>query len=89
MARASLNSTLTPTMINRISAGFNRFLNQNGGRPETINQDWAEKLGIQNTSDAFFPTFNFGHGSTEVPGRQRWRSSAAAAYGRPRMEAGC
>lgn len=59
MARASLNSTVSPTIINRVSAGFNRFYNQNGARPETINQGWAQQLGIQNTSDAFFPTFNF------------------------------
>lgn len=59
MARTSFTSTLTPTIVNRVAAGFNRFYNQNGARPETINQGWAEKLGIQNTSDAFFPTFNF------------------------------
>ena len=69
MARASLNSTVTPTMINRVAAGFNRFFNQNGGRPETINQGWAEKLGIQNTSDAFFPTFTFGNAATQYQGK--------------------
>ncbi|MGE5648223.1 MAG: TonB-dependent receptor domain-containing protein [Acidobacteriota bacterium] len=59
MVRASLNSTLTNNIVNRVAAGFNRFFNSNGARPDTINAGWAEKLGIQNTSDAFFPTFAF------------------------------
>ncbi|PYT24164.1 MAG: hypothetical protein DMG57_29580 [Acidobacteria bacterium] len=59
MARASLNSTLSNTLINRVAIGFNRFFNSNGGRADTINKGWAEKLGIQNTSPDFFPTFRF------------------------------
>jgi len=59
MVRLSLNSTLSTTLINRVAAGFNRFLNSNGGRADTINAGWAEKIGIQNTAPDGFPTFKF------------------------------
>lgn len=69
MVRVSLNSTLTPRIINRIGAGYNRFLNENGAPLATINQDWASQIGIQNTSPVFFPQFNFsGAGIAEWQG---------------------
>ena len=60
MVRLALNSTLTPTILNRLSAGYNRFVNDNGSFPSFVNQDWAGKLGIQNTASTMFPTFSFG-----------------------------
>src|SRR6266478_6191276 len=48
MLRLSLNSTLTPTILNRVAAGYNRFLNTNGADPSTVNQDLASKIGLQN-----------------------------------------
>ena len=59
MARASLDSTITPTLINRFAAGFNRFLNANGAPVAQLNQDWATKIGIQNTAGTVFPDFRF------------------------------
>jgi hypothetical protein len=59
MVRLSLNSTVSPTVMNRLAAGFNRFLNANGARADTIDQGWAERIGIQNTSAAGFPRFTF------------------------------
>ena len=59
MARASLNSTLRPTLVNRLAAGFNRFLNQNGEPLAQLNKDWASKIGIQNTAGTVFPAFSF------------------------------
>lgn len=59
MVRTSLNSTLTPTVINRLAAGFNRFLNQNGQPLDELNKDWAGKIGIKNTADTVFPGFRF------------------------------
>ncbi|HEX8984551.1 MAG TPA: TonB-dependent receptor [Bryobacteraceae bacterium] len=59
MVRASLNSTLTPTIINRLAAGFNRFLNANGAPTTQLNQDWASQIGIQNTAPTVFPAFRF------------------------------
>jgi carboxypeptidase family protein len=60
MVRLALNSTLTPTILNRFAAGYNRFVNDNGAIPSTINQDWASKLGLQNLPGTMFPTFSFG-----------------------------
>jgi hypothetical protein len=59
MARASLDSTITPTLINRFAAGFNRFLNQNGEPLAQLNKDWAGQIGIQNTAATVFPDFRF------------------------------
>ncbi|MFN7994111.1 MAG: carboxypeptidase regulatory-like domain-containing protein [Bryobacteraceae bacterium] len=59
MVRASLTSTITPTLINRLAAGFNRFLNANGAPLYELNQNWADKIGITNTSSTVFPLFNF------------------------------
>ena len=41
LARLSLTSTISPRIINRAAAGFNRFLNQNGAYPTTINANLA------------------------------------------------
>lgn len=76
MARLSLNSTLKPTLVNRVAAGFNRFFNSNGGRPDTINQGWAEKIGIQGTSDAGFPIFRFNQS-----GARTYQGSSIAQIG--------
>ena len=59
MVRLSLNSTLTPTILNRVAAGYNRFVNDNGAVPGTVNQDLAGKIGITNTGPNMFPVFKF------------------------------
>jgi hypothetical protein len=59
MVRLSLNSTLTPSVLNRFAAGFNRFLNTNGADPSTVNQDLAEKIGLQNLPGTMFPQIKF------------------------------
>jgi hypothetical protein len=59
MARASLDSTITPTLINRVAAGFNRFLNANGQPVAEVGKGWATQIGIQNTADTVFPAFRF------------------------------
>ena len=59
MVRLSLNSNLTPTILNRFAASYNRFRNENGALPSFTGKDWAGKLGIQNTSANFFPGFTF------------------------------
>jgi hypothetical protein len=66
MVRLSLNSTVTPTVLNRIAAGYNRFRNTNGALQRDIDQDWAGQIGIQNTSPAYFPVMAFG--GSEVQG---------------------
>jgi hypothetical protein len=59
MVRLSLNSVLTPSISNRFAAGYNSFRNQVGALASTINQGWAGKIGVQNTSPNFFPAFSF------------------------------
>jgi carboxypeptidase family protein len=59
MVRLALTSTFTPTLLNRVAAGYNRFRNENGAPPETLNQDWATKIGMSNLPGTMFPTFRF------------------------------
>lgn len=59
MGRFSVTSTITPSLINNFTLGFNRFLNANGAPLATVNQDWASKIGIKNTSGTVFPQMNF------------------------------
>jgi len=59
MLRLSLNSTLTPTILNRVAAGYNRFLNTNGADPSTVNQDLASKIGLENLPGSMFPQIKF------------------------------
>jgi hypothetical protein len=69
MVRLSVTSTVKPTVLNRFAGGFNRFLNANGGRADTVDQGWAEQIGIKNTSAAHFPIFTFnGAGTSQVQG---------------------
>ncbi len=59
MGRFNFTSTITPTLVNNFALGYNRFLNQNGAPLYTVGQDWASKIGIQNTSATAFPNFLF------------------------------
>ena len=59
MGRFNFTSTITPTLVNNFALGYNRFLNQNGAPLYTVGQDWASKIGIQNTSPTAFPNFLF------------------------------
>ena len=66
MVRMSLTSTLTPSIVNRLAAGYNRFLNENGAHPATVNQGYAEKIGLQNLPGTIFPVIKFyGPGSPQ------------------------
>jgi len=59
LARASWTTTISPTLINRAAAGFNRFLNQNGAYPTTINADLASAVGLTGLPGTMFPVINF------------------------------
>ncbi|HEY7211310.1 MAG TPA: TonB-dependent receptor [Bryobacteraceae bacterium] len=59
MGRVSYVATITPSLMNRFAAGYNRFLNQNGAVPGTINQDYASKIGLQNLPGTMFPFIRF------------------------------
>ncbi|MEZ5397478.1 MAG: TonB-dependent receptor [Bryobacterales bacterium] len=57
MIRLSWNSTITPTIVNRLAGGYNRFRNSN--ESVYVDQDWASQIGVQNTSPSHFPRMNF------------------------------
>ncbi len=59
LVRLSLTSTLSPTIINRAAAGFNRFLNNNGAYPTTINAGLASAIGLKGLPDTMFPVIQF------------------------------
>jgi len=59
LARLSVTSTISPTVINRVAAGFNRFLNKNGAYPTTIDANLAQAIGLQNLPGTMFPYIQF------------------------------
>jgi hypothetical protein len=69
MGRLAVDSTLTPTLLNRFAAGFNRFVNDNGALPVNVNADWASKIGLSNLPGTVFPQFSFtGSNATALQG---------------------
>ncbi|MEW5978779.1 MAG: TonB-dependent receptor [Acidobacteriota bacterium] len=58
MVRLSLDTTITPTLLNRIAAGYNRF--RNSYQSVFVDEDWAGKVGLRNTAPSHFPVMNFG-----------------------------
>jgi hypothetical protein len=69
MIRLALDSTFSPTILNRLSAGYNRFRNVNGNPPERIGIDWAGQIGIKNTDATYFPVFRFQGSEVQGGGR--------------------
>jgi hypothetical protein len=59
MVRLALTSALSPSLENRVAAGYNRFRNENGAPPGTVNKDWASKIGLQGLPGTMFPLFSF------------------------------
>ena len=60
MGRMSLTTTLTPSIINRLAGGINRFVNENGvstyiHRAAGI----VQAIGLQNIDSPFFPVIKF------------------------------
>ncbi len=58
MVRLALNSTLAPTVLNRIAAGYNRFRNSN--ESVYVDQGWPEKIGLKGVAPTHFPSMRFG-----------------------------
>ena len=55
MGRVSYTTLISASLVNRFAAGYNRFLNQNGAPPGTLNQNYASDLGLQNLPGTIFP----------------------------------
>ena len=58
IARFSEDWTITPTVLNHFAIGYNRFGNFN--ESVFVDQDWASKIGLQNTAPTTFPALTFG-----------------------------
>ncbi len=56
--------TISPTIINEMRLGANR--RKYTREPESLDQDWAGKLGIPNVSPATMPTFQTSTGGTLI-----------------------
>ncbi len=78
MVRLSIDTTLTPTLLHRVAVGYNRFRNSN--ESVFVDEDWAGKIGLQNTSPAHFPTMEF-TGNDWQGGQTNQIGSGAAGEG--------
>lgn len=57
MVRFSEDWTISPTVLNHFAIGYNRFGNIN--ESVYVDQDWASKIGLQNTAPTTFPAIRF------------------------------
>jgi hypothetical protein len=57
MARYAYDWTVRPTVLNHFAIGYNRFGNLN--QSVFIDQDWPQKIGMQNVPGTHFPTLTF------------------------------
>lgn len=57
MVRLAHDWTLRPTVINHLALGYNRFGNLN--ESVFVDEDWASKIGLQNTAPTTFPALTF------------------------------
>jgi carboxypeptidase family protein len=58
LARFALDSTIRPTVLNHFAVGYNRFGNLN--QSVYVDQDWPQKIGMQNVPGTHFPALIFG-----------------------------
>ena len=57
MVRLAYDFTLTPTLLGRVNLGYNRFGNIN--ESVFVDQDWPQKIGMQNVPGVHFPVLTF------------------------------
>jgi len=57
LARLAHDWTISASMINHIALGYNRFGNIN--ESVYVDQDWPQKIGLQNVPGTHFPTLTF------------------------------
>ncbi len=83
IARLSVTSTISPSLINRAAAGFNRFLNDNGAYPTTINANLAQAIGLQNLPGTMFPYITFNGPGSALQGNSISRMGVGFADSSP------
>ncbi|MBA3973679.1 MAG: hypothetical protein C0504_05595, partial [Candidatus Solibacter sp.] len=57
MGRMAYSWTISPTVLNYLNIGYNRFGNFN--ESAFVDQDWPQKIGLQNVPGTHFPTLTF------------------------------
>lgn len=57
MVRTAYDFNLSPTLLGRVALGYNRFGNNN--ESVFVDQDWPQKIGLQNVAGTHFPVLNF------------------------------
>jgi len=57
MVRFAYDWTMRPTLLNHFAIGYNRFGNNN--ESVYVDQDWPQKIGLQNVPGTHFPTLQF------------------------------
>ena len=57
LARAAFDWTISPTVLNHIAIGYNRFGNTN--QSVFVDEDWPAKLGMKNVPGTHFPALIF------------------------------
>jgi hypothetical protein len=73
--RFGWDDTLSSSLLNHLTVGFNRLYDPSQGISFT-GQDWEKTLGINGASGVYFPQFSFG-GSPIVGGYQNFGSGSA------------
>jgi hypothetical protein len=58
LGRVAWDWTLRPTVLNHFAMGYNRFGNLN--QSVFVDQDWPQKIGLQNVPGVHFPALIFG-----------------------------
>jgi len=58
LVRIAEDWTITPTILNHVALGYNRFGNLN--QSVYVDQGWPEKIGLQNVAPTTFPALTFG-----------------------------
>ena len=79
LARLSMTSTLSSTLINRAAGGYNRFINQNGAFPATVNAGLATAIGLKNLPDTMFPVISFNGPGSPLQGNSITRMGVGFA----------
>jgi hypothetical protein len=61
LGRVAYNWTISPTVLNHLAAGYNRFGNKN--QSVFVDQGWPQKIGLQNVPGTHFPALWFTAGA--------------------------
>src|SRR5215813_12361542 len=79
MVRLAYDWTISKNLLNHVAIGYNRFGNQN--ESVYVDQDWPQKIGLQNVPGTHFPALFFG-GATYQGGNIGAPNASGTGVGR-------